>query len=181
MRMSRFEAGIEWVLKHEGEELTQDPVWTRWGVTLPEMEREGLDLDGDGDVDIEDVKRLTQCEARAFYKRRFWRQIYEQIADQRVATKLLDYAINMGTWQAVVILQRACRAVTSYALKEDGVLGAKTLAAVNGSDPGRLLAALCSEGGGVYRQMAAKRPERYYAYLEGWLNRAYDTPRLEME
>lgn len=175
--MATFEQAIEWVLPHEGKEVTRDPVLTKWGVTLPELIEAGIDINGDGVVDERDIYALTREDARDFYETADWRESFEAIADQRVATKLLDLVINGGERQAIVMLQRACRAVTGYALKEDGSFGPKTLAAVNGSDPGRLLAAYASEVAGFYRLIAALKPERYREYLTGWLERAYDTPR----
>lgn len=175
--MATFDAAIDWIMEHEGSEVTEDPVLTKWGVTLQELQEAGIDINHDGVVDRLDILSLTREDARNFYERMDWKVFFEAIADQRVATKLLDLSINTSERQAVLMLQRACRATTGYALKEDGSFGPKTLAAVNGSDPGRLLAAYASEAAGFYRLIAAKRPERYGGYLSGWLNRAYDTPR----
>lgn len=174
--MATFEAAIDWVINHEGGELTKDPVWTRWGVTLPEIKTAGLDYNQDGVVDLADIDGLTREEAREFYRQMDWREEFAYIADQRVATKVLDLCVNVGEKQAIKLLQRACRAVTGYALTDDGVFGSRTLAATNGSDPGRLLAAMASEAAGFYRLISAARAD-YKQYLNGWLNRAYDTPR----
>jgi lysozyme family protein len=57
---------------------------------------------------------------------------------------------------------------------EDGIIGSATLAAINKADSSDLLAALKSEAAGYYRMIAQANPSQQ-RFIEGWLNRAYDT------
>ena len=84
-----------------------------------------------------------------------------------MATKVFDLAVNMGPNTAHCCLQRAVRAATGQALKEDGILGAATLQIVNATSAEVLLAAYRSEVAGYYRLLNKPR------YEEGWLRRAY--------
>jgi lysozyme family protein len=103
-----------------------------------------------------------------------------EIHDQDVANKLFDMAVDMGVRQAGVMAQRAANgllqdvahppsAVTR--LVEDGVLGAKTLAAVNILDPGAYVQALRDLSAELYRHIAAINPAQA-VNLPGWLRRA---------
>jgi lysozyme family protein len=57
-------------------------------------------------------------------------------------------------------------------VKEDGILGKVTLAAVNSADAGELLAALRSEAAGYYRGIVIKNSSQN-RFINGWLKRAY--------
>ena len=119
-----------------------------------------------------DIKNLTLNDAKAIYKRDFWdNQPYKNIVDIKLATKVFDLSVNMGSSQANKLLQRALRA-TGQQVVEDGVLGIKTLAAVNQADSSDLLASLKSEAAGYYRVLVALKPEQS-RFIQGWLTRAY--------
>jgi lysozyme family protein len=110
--------------------------------------------------------------AREIYRYDYWKPICGvDIADQRVAAKLLDMAVNMGVRQAVVLCQRALNACATFQLDEDGVLGEQTLAAINECDPALLLIYLRQNCEDFYQRLAAKRPATQ-RYLRGWLARA---------
>jgi lysozyme family protein len=84
---------------------------------------------------------------------------------------VFDLAVNVGSTKAHLLLQRALRAVGNP-VKEDGVLGKITLAAVNAADAGELLAALRSEAAGYYRNIVTKNASQN-RFINGWLKRAY--------
>jgi lysozyme family protein len=88
---------------------------------------------------------------------------------------MLDLAVNIGTDNATLCLQRALRACAKRT-EEDGVLGSVTRAAASGANQVALLSALKSEAAGYYRLLATQRASRgkEERFLEGWLNRAYE-------
>lgn len=177
--MTHFSEAINVVLKHEGgfSDDPNDPGGaTNYGISLRYLRTVG-DLDGDGyldgdfdhdgDVDAEDIRRMSMQNAVSIYKSQWWdRYGYESINSQDVATKVFDLAVNMGARQAHIIVQRALRAVGKV-VKEDGVIGPVTMAAINNYQSMMLLPAIRSEAAGFYRSL--NKPK----YIEGWLNRAY--------
>lgn len=175
--MASFDLAIPVVLKHEGGFVDHpaDPGGaTNFGISLRFLR--GIcasacyDIDGDGDVDAEDVRQLPQELAVDIYRRYFWLPAYEQIADQAVATKVFDTAVNCGHGAAHRILQRALCGV-GQRVEIDGKLGPKTLAAVNCTDPSLLLEAFRAEQIKHYERLIELDPKRA-AFRRGWLARA---------
>lgn len=160
--MSNFEQAIELVLKHEGG-YVNNPA-DKGGET-----KYGISKRSYPNVDI---KNLTLEQAKAIYKRDFWDvSNYQRINNYKVASKVFDLSINMGILQATKILQRALRSC-GFNVTEDGVLGTKTLEAVNSVNESLLVIALKSEAAGFYRTLAA-RSDSQKVFLNGWLTRAY--------
>lgn len=158
----RFEHAVSFVLAHEGgysNDIDDDGGETKFGIS----KRIYPDLD---------INTLTVEQAKAIYKRDFWEpQLYKDIKDVNLATKVFDLAVNMGSIWAHRLVQRALRA-TGQDILEDGILGPMTLTAINKADLTDLLAALKSEAAGYYRTLAATQP-RQAKFLKGWLKRAY--------
>lgn len=157
--MADFDQAIGAVLEHEdpgltGVVTTDTGGKTRWGISAaayPHL----------------DVATLSLDDAKAIYRRDYWRPLsLGAIADQHVAGKALDMAVNMGTGTAARLLQKA------VGVAEDGVIGPVTLEAVNTADPQVVLADLRHLSAERYREIAAANPDRYGRYLGGWLARA---------
>lgn len=177
--MSNFDTAVLTVLKHEGHFVndSQDPGGaTNHGISLRFLKNLGYmcdgylvgDLDHDGDIDVNDIKKITREDAIKIYRTYFWDKFsYDKVNNQSVATKIFDACVNMGSKHAHQCLQRAIRSASEIELIEDGVIGQKTLDAINNTDPGILLAAYRSELAGFYRLLKNSH------YLNGWLNRAY--------
>lgn len=163
MRMDeKFLRAVETVLKHEGGYVNdpRDPGGeTKYGIS----KRSYPSLD---------IANLTREQAVAIYKRDWWdRYGYGRIEDAAVATKVFDMSVNMGPATAHKILQKALNFL-GHTLVVDGILGTKTLDAVNRTDPARLLQALkwhCAEH---YYRLAESSPSNR-TFLFGWLRRAY--------
>lgn len=180
-----FERALGVVLAHEGgfSNNPNDPGGaTDFGISLRWLKENGkLDLDADGSpdgdlnldghIDIEDIKLLTRETAGGFYRRFWWDKYGYGQLHLTVGIKVFDLAVNMGSHQAHKILQRACRAC-GHPLLDDGILGPKTMAAVNQITPAALAIAMRSEAAGFYRLLAATKPN-LTVFLNGWLNRAY--------
>lgn len=180
--MSNFADAIPFVLKNEGGfvDHAADPGGaTNFGVslrTLTQLEGNNLDewdLDMDGDVDSDDMRLMTKALAREFYETHFWHPIYEKFERQSTATKFLDMAVNMGSRQAVKILQRACN-WNMPMVKVDGYIGPKTISAANMMGD-TLSYFLPSEQARFYYSLVNQKPARG-VFLLGWLRRAYHWP-----
>ncbi|WP_102867874.1 glycoside hydrolase family 108 protein [Pseudovibrio exalbescens] len=76
-------------------------------------------------VSKDDVKRLTKDEAEQIYKARYFDLVRFDELPAGLDYTLVDFAINSGPGRAIRFLQRALK------VKEDGVLGPVTMAAVD--------------------------------------------------
>ncbi len=187
--MSYFNLAFPYMLEHEGGFVNHpaDPGQaTNMGVSLRELLRMGddalemFDADGDGDLDIDDIRAMSSDAAELHYRANYWHRRYSQIEDQAIATKLFDSGVNMGTRQAVKLLQRAINWFTFCTV--DGIFGPQTLGACNSftrSEGGKQLLDMfiCNQAEFYFKLLEAK-PERN-VFIHGWLRRAYARPGEE--
>jgi lysozyme family protein len=157
--MGDFNKAIKFVLANEGES-SNDPQ-DAGGVT-----KFGISKKSYPDLDIQN---LTKEEAIEIYRRDFW-QPYQEF-DDRLATKVFDFSVNMGHKRAVQILQRALQCLGAKVV-DDGILGPITKQAVELANVDLLLTAMKSEAAGVYRNLVATNASQQ-KFLRGWLRRAY--------
>jgi lysozyme family protein len=102
---------------------------TNMGVTLKTFQNMGFDNNHDGKIDIDDLKLETPEEAMQICKKLFWdRWQLDLIKSQSVAESLNEWVWGSGVW-GIRIPQRI------MGLVDDGIVGSKTLAAVNAQDP----------------------------------------------
>jgi len=166
--MASFDLAIGAVLAHEGG-LVDDPAdpggLTNFGVSLrsyPELGREG-------------VAAMTREQAEGIYRRDFWDPLrLGEVADQRVAGKVLDMAVNMGRRAAARLLQRALNYVLPrQPLTVDGIVGPATIAEVNKTDPETLLWALRAYHATHYVSLVEGPDKRFDKFSVGWLRRSF--------
>lgn len=180
--MADFKKAIKVVLDHEGG-FSNDPDdpggATKFGISLRFLKTIGEfgDFDGDGDIDVDDIKLLTIERSSFIYQREWWnRHRYNLINDDEIATKILDWSINMGSVRAHKIIQRAVNLLptTKEPLTVDGILGAKTVEAVNRSNSKDLLMVLRGVLASYYIGLA-ESDARFKKFIVGWLNKkAFD-------
>lgn len=182
MIMSDFESAVNYVLRHEGG-LSENPYdkggTTNFGISLrflknlPEENRKRYGIFEE--VSEQTIRDLTLDQAKKIYRGEFWEQApFEKIGNQDHANYIFDMAINMGVAPAIKCVQRACWAVMRKRdLIDDGILGSKTLDAIQRC--GFLVApAMRSERAGYYRVLVAQ-DEQQKQFIQGWLNRAYES------
>jgi len=157
------EAIIEDILRREGGyvDLAADRGGaTKYGVTLKTL----TDWRG-RPTTADDVKTLTEAEAREIYRERYIIQPrLHKVIDAKVRALAVDCAVNHGPRQAVKLLQLAARVFP------DGDLGPKTEAAVNRMTPAALYARLCAARVRFYGQIITKDPSQS-VFAAGWSNR----------
>ncbi len=174
--MSIFELAIGRTLKNEGG-LVDDPNdpggITNFGITLAFLKKNDIHINNDGVIDAQDVRDLTEENAKTIYKTYFWdANGYSNIHSQLIATKIFDMCINMGPAQAHKLAQRACWSLNGMGTPDDdGIFGEKTLKEINRWNED-LLPPLRSEHANFYRLLAAQK-HPMSKDLNGWLKRAY--------
>lgn len=167
--MADFDLAIESVLSFEGG-YWDDPRGgpTKYGITRPTLEeakRRGV-VPWD-----RTIKDLTPEEAREIYRVLYWNAIRgDEIRNQAIAGELLDTAVNCGPKTAIKLAQRALNFLGEY-LAEDGILGARTLEALNKwglKDPYALFKAMNGEQYIYYKGITG------ITFPAGWMKRIQD-------
>lgn len=138
---------------------------TNKGVTIATWKRCGYDKDGDGDIDVNDLKLLTETDVLyRVLKPYYWdRWQADRIISQPVANILVDWVWGSGA-NGIKIPQRV------LGLKQDGIVGPVTLAAVNNAEPRVLFDNIKAEREAFLHRIVKRDPTQK-RFLKGWLNR----------
>jgi type VI secretion system secreted protein VgrG len=160
--MSQPQPAIDGVLANEsGTPIENDNGrgLSMWGITSETVSGLGLHWTEDH------LRYLTREQAELFYLQYFWLPSnIGRIADQALANKLLDLAVNMGQRTAIKLMQGA------VGVPKDGVLGPQTAEAVNAMEPARALSLLRTMAQQHYLAIVAANPslDKFY---DGWMAR----------
>lgn len=152
--MATFKRIIEIILKNEGGYVwnPDDPGGeTKYGIS----KRQYPDLD---------IKSLTIDQAKQIYIKDYWWKINgDKINDDKIALQIFDFAVNSGVKRAVKLIQKICF------VKEDGILGDKTLYAINQKDAVLVLYLYKLRRIEYYMRLARKKSLRQFLY--SWIKR----------
>lgn len=121
-----------------------------------------------------DIANLTQDDATQIYYTDWWQRYGFGLLVAPFDMKVFDIAINIGSFNAVVLLQRAVNSLGG-ALSLDGIIGRNTCAAVAATPDTALMNTFVLLVKNHYTQIAKANP-RDQKYLAGWLARAAELP-----
>jgi lysozyme family protein len=170
--MSRFEDCLARILKHEGG-YVNDPKdaggRTNLGVTQTVWE----EYVGHP-VSEADMKALTPEKIAPMYKLKYWNPSYCEKLPKGLDYVVFDFAVNAGTGRSVKTLQSAIGVLA------DGVIGPRTLAAINGADPKKLINDFSDARADFYQGIVARKPDQA-RFIKGWLNRVEESRNTALE
>jgi len=189
--MSEFQPAFENTMNHEdatrsGKVTTDAGGKTRFGIA----EKFNPDLPEEFFTGPKD-KALSIAEMRM--QEDYWTKgNLAQIENQDVANKVFDMMVDMGVHQGAIYAQRAANflirqsialpspdgatgelkpLIPEFTLAEDGVLGPKSIAAINSFDQEQFIQILRELSAAHYKHIAAVNPSQQ-VNLDGWLKRA---------
>ena len=131
--------------------------------------------DIEGEPREEQLKRLStlMCnnwnamqEVKNIYRQKYWNRakLYD-VQSQKIAEEIFVFGVNAGIERAIKLAQKI------VGVKPDGIVGPKTLAALNGYN-GKLFDILFDAGEAEYYESLVRAKEKFARYEDGWLNRA---------
>jgi lysozyme family protein len=124
------------------------------------------DKDLNGRITVNDLRLTVIQDVKPIYKSCYWDAVKaDEIIHQDVAELIVDYIINSGCGYKNSNIKAIQRLV---GVKADGKIGAKTLKAINESDPTRLYNALYKYRLNYYYKIAHGTQKKF---LKGWKNR----------
>jgi len=149
-----FDAAFTRLMRHEGgySDHAADPGGeTMWGITREVAREHGY---------TGPMRDLPQATARQIARAAYWDAVRADELPAQVRFEVFDVAYNSGVGRATRILQRA------VGVREDGVIGPATLAAVGRLDPGVLRARLAG-----HRLMLLADLKTWPVFGRGWTRR----------
>ena len=161
--MNRFEKIFDYLLKVEGgysNDKHDKGGRTKYGIT----EEDARDFGYKGGM-----QDLTKDFAKNIYLKKYYLgNKLDKVVNDKVALSVCDFIVNSGAWGA----KKAQAALNElgFDLRVDGVLGEKSLAALNEVDENKFLEKYHDLQRRYYRVLAANKPSQK-KFLTGWLNR----------
>ena len=179
--MAKFENALELLLAHEGGYSNDpddpggetykgiarkmQPDWLGWHIIDLLKKQPGFPdlLFAKHEVEI---NKQLQYEVKSFYYSNFWMKISgDKIDNQLVAESIFDFAVNAGIGVSISLSQSV------VGVTADGIIGPKTIEAINRFDAGQFLTAFALAKIVRYINICNKRPVSK-KYFFGWVVRS---------
>jgi len=107
---------------------------------------------------------------KEFYYVNFWKPLNLDLINSKIAALVFDFAVNSGNNTAARALQRVTKDTTGTQINIDGVIGKKTIDAVNQAPAKKLFDALMQYRLDFYKQIIGNDPSQSI-FFKGWVNR----------
>ena len=159
--MNSFDHAFDLLIGNEGGYVNNpaDPGGeTNWGITRTVAVDNGYDSS---------MKLMPKETAKQIYKKMYWDKLQCDQLPFVVAFQLFDAGVNHGNAQAVKFLQRALSVV------DDGVIGAKTIAATNALDDLQIVMLFNAERIEFYTAL-----KTFSTFGKGWVRRVASNLKL---
>ena len=159
--MSDFDKAFELLSGNEGGYVNnpKDPGGeTNWGITKSVSVANGY---------TGDMRTMPKETAKDIYKKMYWDKLQCDQLPFVVAFQLFDAGVNHGNAQAVKFLQRALSVV------DDGVIGAKTIAATNSLEDLQIVMLFNAERIEFYTAL-----KTFSTFGKGWIRRVASNLKL---
>lgn len=164
--MASFDIAIALVLRHEGgfaDHPADKGSATNFGISTPIYSK----WLGRPATPLE-VKNMTLNTAKIIYRAWYWNAIQgDTIKDQDVASAFMDMAVLRGVAAASKTMQKA------LGLAQDGIIGPKSMAAINAVHPPILLLAFMRECTKALVNIAVMNPTQL-VFVNNWVARAHE-------
>ena len=161
--MDRFKKFLDYIFEVEGgftDDENDRGGKTTWGITEEEAREFGY---------TGDMRNLTKDFAKNIYLKKYYLgNKLDKIIDDRVALSIFDWAVNSGRRgikKAQIVANKF-----GASLIVDGIVGNKTLEAINSINPEEFLKEYHELQRTFYKNLAAKDSTQE-DFLKGWLNR----------
>ena len=163
--MDRFKKFLDYIFEVEG------------GYTNDENDRGGATNFGITHYDAKkylgytgDMRDFKKSDAEKIYEKVYYRGNHiDKITDDRVALSIFDWAVNSGK-NGIKNAQIALNQLTNANLDVDGIIGNKTLEALNAADPEKFLEVYHNLQK-IYYRSKVEADKTQEDFLTGWLNR----------
>lgn len=151
-------------LTYKGIYETAHPNWAGWTAVKSVLMKCGGDKKKAG-IELEkDV--IVQKQVEDLYKEVFWDKAkLDEVVSQQIANEIFIAGVNMGMKKAVMMAQRL------VGVSQDGVVGPKTLMAINAFDDTIFDEMYDILEKDYYDQIVVNNPSKKI-YAKGWRNRA---------
>ena len=114
------------------------------------------------------IKKLTESQAKKIYKKDYWDRLkLDNINNLNIASSIFDFAVNVGNNRATKIVQKIVKT------KVDGIIGKKTIRAINSYDSLLLDLYFTLEKIRFYIELVEKN-RKNYTFILGWLKRCFN-------
>lgn len=156
--MADFERAIPSLLTKEG------------GLTNDKADRGGLTKYGITKAGYPhlDISALTKAQAAAIYRKDYWNKMrLDEVKSQAKAALMFEMGVNFGIVTVIKMTQKLID------VDADGIVGTKTLTAINSFDDALFILALKLMAVDKYRRICNNNKSQK-VFLLGWLNRIFE-------